>query len=764
MRFIYLLLLGLYSSVLAAESHLIAQGDQAYAQGDYVAAAKNWRQALEADPLLDTTKKVDVLQRLAAAYQDLAMHVESMNALAEALDLVDVDTDKPSSEQRAQQARVLSQLSDTWLIFGEIAKAISIGKQAVTAAELSQNPRLLASAYNNLANAEAVHGEYEAAAKAFAQSKAAAKTAGDDLMWLKASLNQADVIFTDQDPEKLPSLLSEIETPLNNAPVSAERAVLHLSFANLAERGMRYFRLIDDKANSQALLSKAQQQYQTVLQLEGINARQRSLAYGQLAKLYEDINDPNNAAKLNQRALFFAHQGDYEDILYRWQWQQARLLKAQGQQEAAIAAYRSTIATLKPIQQRMEIGYRSPPASFDQRIRPVYYQLAGLLIQKAERSTDKTQNQALLAQAMDVIEAVKVVELKNYFRDECVLQYQGRQQDLALVAEKTAIIYPMPLENRLVTLVSIDGEIYPFSTEVESAVFNDTVWDFRILLQTRPHNGFLKQAWKIYDWMFKPIEGLLAQHHIETLVVVPDGKLRMIPFSTLHDRKGFLIERFAFAMTPGLSLVDPQTMDWSNNEILLAGLSAAVQDYPPLPNVSNELEAIQKITGKGDAILNQSYSIASFKEKMQQKSYAVIHLATHGEFSADPDKTYLLTHDEKMKMDKLSSIIGLGKFREQPVELLTLSACRTAVGDDKSALGLAGVAVKAGARSAVATLWFVDDEATSITMKDFYRQMVENKGLSKAKALQNAQNKLLQNPRYWHPSYWGPFLLIGNWL
>jgi CHAT domain-containing protein len=114
-------------------------------------------------------------------------------------------------------------------------------------------------------------------------------------------------------------------------------------------------------------------------------------------------------------------------------------------------------------------------------------------------------------------------------------------------------------------------------------------------------------------------------------------------------------------------------------------------------------------------------------------------------------------------MDKLQTVIGLGKFRNKPIELLTLSACRTAVGDERAALGLAGVAVKSGARSAIATLWFVDDEATALVITDFYREMRQN-GKAKAKALQSAQKKLIAQTRYWHPSYWAPFLLIGNWL
>ncbi|MBE9563209.1 MAG: CHAT domain-containing protein, partial [Proteobacteria bacterium] len=232
----------------------------------------------------------------------------------------------------------------------------------------------------------------------------------------------------------------------------------------------------------------------------------------------------------------------------------------------------------------------------------------------------------------------------------------------------------------------------------------------------------------------------------------------------------------------------------NNSQILLTGLTDSVQAHSALPNVPKELQNMQCLTeGNADQklialdaefseksckersvtsrtfeshlIFNKEFSIDKFKSTVAQNKYSVIHLATHGEFDADPDHTYLLTYDGKMKMDKLADVIGLGKFRDRkPLELLTLSACKTAVGNDKAALGLAGVAVKAGARSAIATLWYVEDSATAKAMSEFYRLLLETPDLSKAKALQISQKQLIANKYYWHPSYWGPFLLIGNWL
>jgi len=142
----------------------------------------------------------------------------------------------------------------------------------------------------------------------------------------------------------------------------------------------------------------------------------------------------------------------------------------------------------------------------------------------------------------------------------------------------------------------------------------------------------------------------------------------------------------------------------------------------------------------------------------------VVHIASHGKFDKDPRKTFLLTYDGKLTMNDLEQLIGMSKFRKEPVELLTLSACQTAAGDDRAALGLAGVALKAGARSAIATLWFINDEATSELVADFYRQQSVNPSFSKAQALQQAQINMLKQEQYKHPAYWAPFLLIGNWL
>jgi CHAT domain-containing protein len=187
-----------------------------------------------------------------------------------------------------------------------------------------------------------------------------------------------------------------------------------------------------------------------------------------------------------------------------------------------------------------------------------------------------------------------------------------------------------------------------------------------------------------------------------------------------------------------------------------------VQGFAPLPYVSEELQTVHKLYG-GTVRENRQFTIQNMEKDLEQTPYSIVHVASHAQFNRDVNKTFLLTYNGKLGMNKLEQILGISKYRTEPVELLTLSACQTAAGDDRAALGLAGVAIKAGARSAVATLWTVNDPASAELVSEFYRDL-RNPSVSKAKALQEAQLSLLKDPRYRHPNYWSAFLLIGNWL
>jgi len=244
-----------------------------------------------------------------------------------------------------------------------------------------------------------------------------------------------------------------------------------------------------------------------------------------------------------------------------------------------------------------------------------------------------------------------------------------------------------------------------------------------------------------------------------------DGALRNVPLGAFHDGEEFLIQRYALATTPGLNLTDPKPIPRGDIRFLVNGLTDAVQGYPALPSVEVELEAMQNLFSDDAVVLlkNQEFVVDEVENLISRQAFDVVHFASHGEFQADVSQSFLLTYDEKLTMDKLDSFMRLRRFSEEPVELLTLSACQTAAGDDRSALGLAGIAIKAGARSALGTLWFINDRAASQVISDFYAHLGDG-GNSKAEALRLAQLELIEDRRFNHPGYWAPFLLIGNWL
>jgi CHAT domain-containing protein len=175
--------------------------------------------------------------------------------------------------------------------------------------------------------------------------------------------------------------------------------------------------------------------------------------------------------------------------------------------------------------------------------------------------------------------------------------------------------------------------------------------------------------------------------------------------------------------------------------------------------VAQELRTVSTLF-PSEPLQDESFSLASVESQLANKEFSAAHLATHGEFSSDHRQSFILTYDSRLTMDELRRTLGK---RASSLDLLVLSACRTAAGDDRAALGLAGIAVQAGAKSALASLWYINDQATSELMSSFY-QGLKTGAYTKAQALRQAQLALLTSEQYRHPSYWAPYLLIGNWL
>ena len=224
-------------------------------------------------------------------------------------------------------------------------------------------------------------------------------------------------------------------------------------------------------------------------------------------------------------------------------------------------------------------------------------------------------------------------------------------------------------------------------------------------------------AQQVYSWIIEPLAADLAASNLKTLVFVLDSSLRNIPMSVLHDGEQYLIEKYAVAITPGLQLIQPKAIASNQLQALTAGLTEAKFGFPPLEYVSQELETIQAQIAKTEQLVDRNFTNNALRAKIEKIPFPIVHLATHGQFSSQAEDTFILTWDNRLNVNQLSNLLQVSnQDSEQAIELLVLSACETLAGDRRAALGLAGVAIKAGARSTLATLWRVNDEATSSLM------------------------------------------------
>jgi CHAT domain-containing protein len=745
---------GTIAAIEPTPDTLMIQGLQAYQRGSFDQALAAWKQA--ADLYARDGKVGEQSHALAQA----AQASESLGQLSQALQQLEVAlTLAQQTGDRARIAAMMESLGRTYLAARKPDAAVQYLTQALAMADTDNDRRLIAAIHNDLGIAHVVQQHDPEALAAFTASAQEAHAASDRPLTVRAHINAARMALKLNQPDHARNWLDLAFDALKDFEPSHDKAM------NLVQIGLGYQQLRASMPAMDAplLLRSAG----TLLEATTIAAhvgdeRVRSYADGYLGHLYETEHRYDESLQLTRQAVFSAQSANAPESLFRWQWQLGRVLAATGKLDEAIASYSHAATTLRPI--RMEVASAWGNDSFvgEDSVRALYFELADLLLHRASLTGDSQGAEQYLRLARDTIETYKATELRDYFRDDCVDTLQARITKLDTLAAGTAVVYPIVFADRLELLVSLPSGLKRLSIPVSSARLTQEVRAFRKTVEKRTTREYLPHAQQLYDWLIRPLEPELASFRIDTLVFIPDGPLRTVPMAALHDGRQFLIEKFAVAATPGLNLTDPKPIDRAKVRLLTSGLTRAVQGFPSLPFVEEEINAIRSLY-QGDQLLNAEFSTPRLEQELKDHPYGILHIATHGWFAADTTQSYLLTYNGKLTIDELDRLIGLFRYRKDPLELLTLSACQTGIGDDRSALGLAGVAIKAGARSALATLWFINDEASATLVSEFYREL-RNPKLSKAQALQHAQQKLLADRVYEHPAYWSPFLLLNNWL
>jgi CHAT domain-containing protein len=733
---------------------MMAQGTQAFQRGSHEDALGKWKEAARQYETQGQAHQQS--QALVAA----ARAAESLGQTRQALQLLELASTLAQNEpDTLWRATIWAQLGHTYLTARQLDAASTHFAQAQEVTKQISSPALTASLLNDLGILHALQNHLEEALTDFTDTVQLAEQAGLPLVALHARLNAARTNLRLNQPMNSRIWIDQALEQVTTLPPSREKAI------GLMNIGLLYRRLLPSLPDLRAplvLRAAGALQESASLAEELGDARTLSFALGHLGHLYELEQRLDEALSFTRRAIFSAQSVDALESLYRWQWQLGRQLAATGKLDEAIASYRQAAGTLQPIRPAVAVAAADSSWSDEDPIRPLFFELADLLLQRASLTEEQPAVTQYLLAARDAIETYKAAELRDYFRDDCVDTLQARITKLDTLAAGTAVVYPIVFADRLELLVSLPNGLKRMSIPVSSAGLTQEVRAFRRTVEKRTTREYLPHAQQLYDWLIRPLEPDFASFRIDTLVFIPDGPLRTVPMAALHDGGQFLIEKFAVATTPGLNLTDPKPIDREKVRLLSSGLTRAVQGFPSLPFVEEEMNAIRMLY-QGDQLLNAEFLTPRLEQELKDHPYGILHFATHGWFASDTTQSYLLTYNGKLTINELDRLIGLFRYRKDPLELLTLSACQTGIGDDRSALGLAGVAIKAGARSALATLWFINDEASAALVSEFYRQL-RDPAQSKAQALQHAQQKLLADRVYEHPAYWSPFLLLNNWL
>jgi CHAT domain-containing protein len=766
------------------------RGSLHHAQGQDEAALSSWQQAAQIyDQLGDRDRAIENRVNQSQALQQLGLSRRAMLTLTTALGLQETAIEPAalrSLPPTTATALALQGLGEALRGLGNLTAAQTVLEQSLA---LSQQLHLpLAAAQLNLGNlrraqaiaalqltpltpAKAVelvqqnragrqfrhtelalrfHAQMQAAIALYQQASAtpASRTI--------AQLNQLSTLIELQQWDEVqrlrPMLEQQVQALLTDRASIAARINLAQSLTKL--------RPIADPLDIAHLLATAAAQAKTLNY-----PRAESFAWGNLGQLYEQTGQLQPARQLTQRALGLAQSAQAADIAYLWQWQLGRVLKAEGDRPAAIAAYRQAVATLTRVRKDLVSAAPDQQFSFRDAIEPIHRELVTLLL---EAETTAPGADALQL-ARSAIESLQVAELVNFFREDCLVAVP---EQIDRVDPNAAVFYPILLPDRLAVIVSLPGQpLRSYATPVQTGVTAEKLdaiaTQLRLSLQqgNTPESEFLPPAQQLYDWLIRPVQADLQAKSIKTLVFVLDGALRNLPMAVLHDGQQYLVQRYSIALTPGLQLLSSQPLKQQRLTALIAGLTQARSGFAALPNVQTELQQVQSQITNSQVLLNDRFTNHDLQASLRSQPATIVHLATHGQFSSQLENTFILTWDDRLDTDQLRRLLQANLTADRPLELLMLSACETAAGDSRAALGLAGLAVRSGARSTIATLWQVNDAASAQLVEQFYQEL-PRPGISKAEALRQSQISLLQSPTadYHHPYYWAAYVLVGNWL
>jgi len=483
--------------------------------------------------------------------------------------------------------------------------------------------------------------------------------------------------------------------------------------------------------------------------------RFQSYSLGLLARL-----QPEQSEKLWLNALSIAQSIQDLELTYQWQKELGIFYSKSKQDKKAIQFYEATIQSFQKIRDNIGSTNADLQFSLQETVEPIYRDYMQLLL------NDEVPNLKLIKQTS---EQLQITQLENYL--------QCRKLDLISLDEvnipkNTTSINIIDLDNSVLVIVqSPDNSLHHYVTSsklIQSHINNLllSLQDERLIFIEQ--DTIITESQALYNLLLAPIKKYLPSSG--TLVFTLDSSFQSLPLALLHDGQDYLIKHYSMALTLGSKIRPLKYLAKQQLKALIAGLSQtspsfyaanAPEGLQDLPEIEQEVAEVYQKTKSSIKLLNKKFTSQRLHQEITKANFPIVHLTTHGQFSSDPQRTVLLAWDKPIHIQQFNGWLKTQQ-NQDPIELLVLSACQTAKGNKRAALGIAGVAAQAGARTTVATLWQVDAVSTVQLMKVFYQGLKD--GLPKAEALRQAQLTLLDNPEYAHPYYWAAFILVGSWL
>ncbi|MDP6979085.1 MAG: CHAT domain-containing protein [Myxococcota bacterium] len=590
--------------------------------------------------------------------------------------------------------------------------------------------------------------EFDAAIPALEFALSLARTSEADAVAMAAEANLASTLLAAGRREEAVLQLEEHLNPAPQLPITADEidSAIHLALAAY-RAGLR-------QPAADLLIAIAA--HSTRLDQD----REVAFAWAYLAQFYADEGRDLDAIELTRWAIEASLASDELARIAPLEVQLGDLLRRAGDLSGAVRAYDMALRATPLLGPSGALPLVRDPFADTSASLPVATRLVDALLGQATQTTVLEARSDLLRQARDRVEAQRVRELRNHFRDPCIVAIERQPADSV---PRSLVVHPVPLDDRLALIVSSGGGLRAYDVPVGRVELLARAAATERQLRDRTTNRFQAGAAQLYEWLIRPIEAEITAPDVDTLVFVAGPGLRSFPMATLFDARDerYLIEKIAVAATQGLTLTQPRSLDPKAFVMLRAGLDGAPKGGVGLPTVSRELEALATLFD-GVELIGERFQAENIERALTRDSFDVIHIASHGRFPANGDAPYLVTAGDPLGLDDLAAMIRRTRFRDRPTELITLSACETAVGDEGAALGFAGLALRSGARSTLATLWRVNDQASADFMQTFYARLAEG-DTTRAGALREAQLDFLDNTVLRHPYFWAPYLLLGNW-